>query len=75
MIKSSVLKIIPTSLSGSIDLSGSKISAIVGLIISLNNEEKFIFRNFPKDLLDVKICLKMIKDLGKQIHIDKNIDL
>ena len=75
MIKSSVLKIIPTSLLGSIDLSGSKISAIVGLIISLNNEEKFIFRNFPKDLLDVKICLKMIKDLGKQIHIDKNIDL
>tara|TARA_X000001036_G_scaffold87561_1_gene79603 strand:+ start:1577 stop:2830 length:1254 start_codon:yes stop_codon:yes gene_type:complete len=72
MINSSILKISPTPLSGSVNLSGSKISAIVGLIISLSTRERFIFSNFPKDLLDVKICLKMIEDLGKKINLNQN---
>mgnify|MGYP001293965506 CR=1 FL=1 len=57
-------------LSGSIELSGSKISAIVGLIISLIIKEKLVLTNFPKDLLDVRTCLEMIKNLGKNIHFD-----
>tara|TARA_B100000073_G_C23744615_1_gene574777 strand:- start:7786 stop:9042 length:1257 start_codon:yes stop_codon:yes gene_type:complete len=73
---STKLIINPTKrLSGEIELSGSKISAIVGLIISLMIEEKLVITNFPKNLLDVRICLKMIKSLGKKIDFNQNNEL
>ena len=69
MNKNCILQVRPRVLEGSVDLSGSKISAIVALILSITSKEKFVFRNFPKNLLDVKVCLEMIKKIGKKIDI------
>ena len=72
MKKDLLLRINPRVLEGTVELSGSKISAIVALVLSITSKEKFIFKNFPKKLLDVQVCLEMLEKIGKKIDIHEN---
>ena len=67
-----IIKIEKSQLNGEIELSGSKISAIALLVISILTKEKVRLENFPKNLLDVKILLNMLELIGKKHVFEGN---
>jgi len=58
-----------TKLQGKVKISGAKNSILKLLAASLLTNDKIIITNFPKNLLDVVIKVKMLETLGKKIQI------
>lgn len=62
-----------SKLNGNVKVSGAKNSALRLLAASLLTDEKIELFNFPNDLLDVKIHIKMLEKLGKKIVQSKGL--
>lgn len=62
----------PSSISGSVQVSGAKNSALRLLAASLLTDEKIEITNFPSTLLDARVHVDMLKVLGKTCNIQGN---
>ena len=58
-------------LEGEVRVSGAKNAALPLLISSLLTADKCIFSNVP-ELEDISVTLKLLSNLGAQVHWDKN---
>ena len=64
-----VYKVKKATLRGKVKISGAKNSILKLLAASLLTNDKIIITNFPKNLLDIIIKVKMLEMLGKKIQI------
>jgi len=62
----------PSSLSGRVQVSGAKNSALKLLTASLLTNEKIEITNFPSTLLDAQVHVDMLKVLGKTCSVQGN---
>lgn len=62
----------PSSLSGRIQVSGAKNSALRLLAASLLTDERIEITNFPSTLLDAQVHVDMLKVLGKTCNVQGN---
>lgn len=65
MESNSVLKIRRSKLSGAVDLSGAKNSALRLLAASILTSDKVVLKNYPSSLLDCQVHVDMLSALGK----------
>lgn len=66
------LHIFPSKLSGEVEVSGAKNSALRMLAATLLTKETITLTNFPVNLLDIRIHIEMLEQLGKKVHIENN---
>ena len=59
-------------LSGKVELSGAKNSALKLQTASLLTDEKITLHNFPNNLSDIKIQNGMLGVLGKKVNVNEN---
>ena len=62
----------PSSLSGRVQVSGAKNSALKLLTASLLTNEKIEITNFPSTLLDAQVHVDMLEVLGKTCNVQGN---
>lgn len=62
-----ILKVRKSVLSGAVSLSGAKNSALKLLAASLLTREEVILDNHPSGLLDTRIHVDMLRELGKEV--------
>ncbi len=62
----------PSTLSGSVKVSGAKNSALKLLTASLLTNEKIEITNFPSSLRDAQIHVGMLEELGKKCTVSKD---
>lgn len=62
-----ILKVKPSTLSGQVNISGAKNSALRLLAASILTEEDIFIKNFPNNLSDIIIHNKMLEILGKKL--------
>ncbi|NVM21054.1 MAG: UDP-N-acetylglucosamine 1-carboxyvinyltransferase [Desulfobacterales bacterium] len=65
-------KIRPSRLVGSVHVSGAKNSALKLLTASLLTDEKVEIDNYPAGLVDVQIHVDMLRQLGKDCHLEED---
>ncbi|MGK0254543.1 MAG: UDP-N-acetylglucosamine 1-carboxyvinyltransferase [Mariniflexile sp.] len=67
-------KVLPSKLDGSVTVSGAKNSVLRLLAASILFDEEITFRNYPAELLDVKVHEGMLEFMGKEIkHSDEEL--
>lgn len=67
------IQVKPSKLSGSVKVSGAKNSVLRLLAATVLFDSDVILRNYPKELLDVKVHEGMLEVLGKKIiHLDES---
>jgi len=59
-----------SKLEGCISISGAKNSALKLLAASILSSEDIVLTNMPSEILDLKITLKMLEQLGKRVYIE-----
>ncbi|MDO6421058.1 UDP-N-acetylglucosamine 1-carboxyvinyltransferase [Saccharophagus degradans] len=71
---SAVLEVMPSRLSGCVELSGAKNSVLRLLAASILFDDVVRLNNYPSELLDVVVHEEMLKILGKKIeHVDGSV--
>ena len=65
-------RICPSRLEGIVSVSGAKNSSLRLLAASILTSEEIIIDNFPENILDAKIHIKMLEKLGKICKVEKN---
>ena len=58
-------RVIPGRLKGRFKLSGAKNSALKLMTASLLTQEDIVLQRFPESILDARIHIDMLKQLGK----------
>ncbi len=66
------LKISPTRLSGTVEVSGAKNSALKLLVATLLSSDPIRIENHPNGLLDIQIQADMLKAVGKEYVMENN---
>lgn len=69
------LRMSPARLSGTVTLSGAKNSALRLLAASLLTDETVVLENYPSQLLDAKIHVGMLENLGKSCALLKDEEI
>lgn len=69
---SSVLTIFPSKLYGEVRVSGAKNSALRLLAASLLTAEPIVLNNYPNKLLDAKLHVEMLQQLGKECTVTED---
>ncbi len=67
-----VLTIFPSRLYGEVTVSGAKNSALRLLAASLLTSDEVVLTNYPAELLDARVHVEMLEELGKRCVVSEN---